>query len=68
MKIRVIATGDPHNTFIVNADTGERIENVKAVRWEQKVGELPVCHLILLGTECNLIGEAKDMIDMKVEE
>lgn len=34
MKLRIVSDGTPLGTHIVNAETGERIENVLGVQWE----------------------------------
>lgn len=33
MRIRIVSKGSPQNTHVVDAATGERIENVVAVEW-----------------------------------
>ena len=37
MRIKIISEGDIRNTRIINADTGEMIENVRVVTWELDV-------------------------------
>lgn len=41
MKIKITSNGDSFGTQIVNAETGEVIEYVKAVGWYHEAGELP---------------------------
>lgn len=39
MRIKIVSDGTLTGTGIVNADTGERIENVKAVAWKAMLGK-----------------------------
>lgn len=42
MKLKIVSKGSPENTYVVNAATGERIENVKSAKWDNGVAVVEV--------------------------
>lgn len=50
-RIRIVNDGSMSGvgTHIVDADTGEKIQNVRTIRFEHRAGEVPKCWL---GIEC----------------
>lgn len=33
MKLKIVSKGSPENTYVVNAATGEAVENVSSILW-----------------------------------
>ena len=60
MKIvKIVSDGYGHGTKIFT-DTGEKIENVRAVKWEVDVNSSAVVTMELVDVECDVKGEVED--------
>ena len=71
MKVKVISNGKRNGTHLVNAETGEEIENVRSITWSIGITEEPygetdltvwVSKIVVtfLDVEAELIGEVRD--------
>lgn len=61
MKIKIISEGLSTNTKIINAETGESIENVTALKWECSVGHLATAEIKFINFPIEAIGETEIM-------
>ncbi len=60
MKIKIISGGDPmFGTKIINAETGEAIEDVISIKWEIDAHNLAKATLEFLRTPVEIIGETE---------
>ena len=56
MKIKIISDGTPNGTKIVNAETGEHIENVRGIIWKCSVGHLAEVILDMINIPAEIQG------------
>lgn len=60
MRIKIISAGMGRTTTIVNADTGEALENIKSVTWRVGPGGGPaVANIELVLVPVEVIGEVE---------
>ena len=58
MKLKIISKGGPMETKVINAETGELLENVIYVGWKSDVDSmLSTCHLIIIDPDVDVIVE-----------
>jgi hypothetical protein len=54
MKIRITSDGTPGHTYVENAETGERIENVRRVSWSAQANQEAVAVVELVRVKVSL--------------
>jgi hypothetical protein len=59
MKVRIEGGELPHTVRVVNAETGERIRNVRSVRYRVSPGQVPRATLEVLLTPVDLVADAE---------
>lgn len=47
MKVKVISDGTTFGTYVVDVETGERLEDVAAIRWEADPQRDMICRVVL---------------------
>lgn len=57
MKIKIMSEGLGRNTKIINAETGEIIEDVRSAKWECDAGGMAKVMLELVNIPVDLQGE-----------
>lgn len=57
MKIKIKSDGTPTGTLVVDADTGEPIEDVLYVHWEHALGEQPLVTLQAIAPEVEIAAD-----------
>lgn len=60
MKLKIISEGTAGTTKVVNAETGEELENVVAVMWEANAHKGPdaACQISLMKVQLECLGVA----------
>lgn len=58
MRIKIRSDGSPYGCDVIDAETGETMENVTAVHWEHRAGELPKVTIDLLFVDVDVAGDA----------
>lgn len=48
-NLKVIGKFDVCGTRVIDADTGQEINNIKSVTWKHTAGEMPTCIVELVG-------------------
>lgn len=67
MKLRIECDGSIRHSKVVNADTGEELEYIRAIRWEADIGKnggIAEVHLDLVNVQVDIAGEANPVLDM----
>lgn len=64
MKTKIISEGVGRETKIINAETGERVENVTAIHWFCAANGCATATLEFIAVEADLIGETDQKIDI----
>lgn len=57
MRIKIISKGSPHNTQVVNADTGESIEGIQSINIICSLKELTVAKIIIIDPKLDIVAE-----------
>lgn len=64
MKIKIISDGTPNGTLVVDADTGEKVDNIYSIKWELLVTDgMADVELGILMVPVELVGKVKKEID-----
>lgn len=59
MKLKVVSDGTPQGTKVLNAETGEEVDNVYAVTWEARADKPEsMAQISLAKIEIEALGEA----------
>jgi hypothetical protein len=68
MKIKIIGVTGTYGTQVVNAETGEKIEQVRSVTWTHRAGEPPIavieCYAVVADVEAILDGKSEITLDV----
>jgi hypothetical protein len=63
MKIKIVSDGTPRGTRVVNAETGEKIERVKAVSWKIGLDQVATATIEVVLPPCDVIAETTELGD-----
>ena len=66
LKVHIVSDGTPLGTHITNADTGEAITNVIAIRWSAGVDSPSIITMSLVdarGSTIDVVGETEQETD-----
>ena len=57
MKVKIISDGNPMNTKVTNAETGEVIDGITNLKWQIHCGSLATVDMRLKMTDVEIVGD-----------
>ena len=67
MKIKIISDGLSTNTYVINAETGERIQGVVKVDWSCEAGQTAQANIEFINVPVEVVGEVEDEPNTSIE-
>lgn len=62
MRLKIISDGQPLNTKVLNADTGEELQFVRSVKWQVGYDDVATAEIEVLMVEVELEADLKSMV------
>lgn len=65
MRLKIISDGHPHETAVIDVESGATIEGVQSIRWEIDKQSMGVAVIEIRGVEVDLVAKAVLQVPVK---